>query len=366
MTLNRSFFSSLNYQMLLGLSEAQAGQLQELNFNFHNESKNNFDSRLKSLVNDFTEIGKPYKPSSKLKGWNEIIPIIRQAQTEYGGVILGLFHFGLHRDILIDLACENIPFVAPIAGRAYWDFYNKKNIASVEFSNCFNLLEVDDASVGKKILKAIRNGKIPAIYVDGNMGPDGCHVKEGSTEVEFFNREIKVKEGISRLSKAFNIPVLPIFIVNDNEINVSKITMNSLLHPGVNMMQKLYLQLESHVRMAPEHWEFIVCYHRWIKNKHHLSRDEIPVSYFDTPMLSLNSEKVRIHRLNNDVYIFHLVKQKAFKLPELACGLIDILMKSHGAVSIESWLSDGNGREKKIDLIKQLISKELVFNATSR
>lgn len=358
--LDRSFFSSINYQTLLDIPEQVANKLADENQKFRNFCTDKFDNRLAFLVEYFSEQNKATIPEPEHKGWEQVCQHIASIRQQHGSVILALFHFGLHRSILVDLACNGIPVVAPIAGKAYWDFYQQKHIAPAEFADCFNLVEVDSPSVGKQLVKQMRKGHLITIYVDGNMGPDGVHVEEGGVAVQFFDRQIQVKEGISRLAATFKLPVLPLFSLKQpGDKDRYCISAGELLSAEPHLMQNLYQQLETQVKQRPQDWEYITCCHRWMASEHNTDPALAPV-YDEKSGLRLNQKNVRLVQQGDDILLLHLDKQTAFKLPHWSIELSHLLCEGGTAGEIRRWLEQDGQRQLKVRLINELVSKELV------
>lgn len=360
MEFDRKFFSSINYQTLLDISEQAADLLAAKNQDYRAFCIDTFDKRLAFLVEYFTDNNGVDIPEAEHSGWLRVCNEIRAIQQQYGGVILALFHFGLHRSILVDLACNGIPVVSPVAGKAYWDFYQQKHIAYAEFADCFNLIEVDSPSVGKQLVKQMRKGRIVTIYVDGNMGPDGVHVSEGGVEVCFFNKKIHVKEGISRLASTFKMPVLPLFsLAKPNSENCYQIIAGEVQPTNSDVMQGLYSQLEGYIRQHPEQWEYITCCHRWMQQNSNLCYSG-KQDFYNHTGLQLNKQKVRLAKQGDDVLLFNLQRQTAFKLPAWSGELELMLTNGCTAHDMQQWLEKDNENQLKAKLINELINKELV------
>lgn len=107
--------------------------------------------------------------------------------------IVALFHFGQHRNIITDLVLSGYKVAAPIAGQSYYDYYRVKEELSPEYGNNLKLLEVESSGVGLSLIRAARSADILAIYVDGNMGPDGHHSEEGSGNLRPYHTVILMR-----------------------------------------------------------------------------------------------------------------------------------------------------------------------------
>jgi hypothetical protein len=123
----------------------------------------------------------------------------------------------------------------------------------------------------------LKRGKAGLIYVDGNMGPDNTHSREGTVIVNFCGRKISVKTGIVRLSQAFKYPIIPILTSQTKQqgkanhlvemgdpILPRKITGQTKAEYQYETMQSLYLALEKRVKKDPTQWEYALCLHRWL------------------------------------------------------------------------------------------------------
>lgn len=243
--------------------------------------KENYQQQLNTLIQKFRYISNT--PNSVeaiqpvLSGWSS--NTIIELQTRYGGLLIGLFHFGAHRYILTDLASLSIPVVAPIAGKSYWDYYQLKSLAPEKFSNSIHLLEVEKKRVGRELFSQLRQGTIGGIYVDGNMGPENTSTQDGVVDIQFMNNSISVKSGIARLSHTFGYPVLPIFATSQssNANTPATVDIGQPVFPLAKnatqkypeesikkMMMQLYKQLEIRVKKQPQCWEYALCFHRWL------------------------------------------------------------------------------------------------------
>jgi hypothetical protein len=365
MELNRHFFSSINYQNLLNTTESSADSLASENIEFRDQCIRDFDDRLNNLVCQFSSPNHHLFPQPVHLGWEEVTEKIYTAKSKHGNVILALFHFGKHRDIIVDLACNGIPIAAPIAGKAYWDFYEQRDIAPVEFAECFNLIEVDNPSVGKQLIKHLKSNRFITIYADGNMGPDGAHVVEGGINIDFFDKSFAVKEGIARLARAFNFPVLPLFSILDTENNDHfKIEAGELVHAENNVMQVIYKQLENKIHKRPQHWEFITCAHRWINAQENPTTKPTTKedSLSEVKSFKIDTKFVRIAQINNKTHLINLKTQKSYIIPSWAMDVISSLQQGCSASSLNQWIESNINNQPSKKFINELIEKELVVS----
>lgn len=360
MEFDRYFFTALNYQSLLNINASTADALAEKNMKFVEQTSKAFEARLTSLISHFCQVDELPDNQMMLTGWPEVTANIKLTRERFGDVIIALFHFGKHRDILVDMAFCNIPFVAPIAGHAFWNFYQQRDLLPLEFSGCFNLLNVESPTVGRDLIRKRKEGKVIALYADGNMGPDGVHVKEGGEIVKFFNRDVSVKAGIARLSAKLNAPVLPLYsYLQVGKDQPEEIVSGSLLMPGIGLMQQLYSQFESLISLQPQRWEFITCLHRWLGKVDTVSVSFIE-DYNDGQLFHIDKINTKWIKNNNAYMVFDLAKQKAIEFPAWATKYVDQLLDTEPPVSLENLRIKCANDEKCLVLLHELLRRKLL------
>ncbi len=267
-------------------------------------------------------------------------------RDQHGGLLIALFHYGRHRQVLADLACLGLPFVAPVAKRAYFECSDLARIAPPDFEQAMRLVEVEDPRVGRVLLQSLRAGRIGLIYVDGNMGPDGHLVADGAVEVDFLGCRIRVKAGIARLAQSLQLPILPLLVRQDS-MGASSVTLGSLLAPASKseatspelrdadqqqMMQSLYVDLAAAVESGAQYWEFAFCLHRWLAQAPDETAcaspqcatpplDAEPARRRPEVALSLPRADVALFERDQDQFWVHVGRQKAYRLPAWARGL---------------------------------------------
>jgi len=307
--------------------------------------------------------------------------LICQLHEKYGSVLLGLFHFGPHRHIFLDLAAQRLPTIAPIAGKAYWDFYNLRHSAPAEFADSIQLLEVEKRKVGSSVFREIKKGRIGAIYVDGNMGPSSSIDDESHVEVEFFGKRINVKYGISRLQKLLKLPILPILSCEiGSELNGTSKKHIKFAEPILPMkegedkqekitdiyshqktMQTLYNFLSEEVKKTPEHWEFALCFHRWLAKETEtdlLKSENFKDVITGKKRIELNKNKVvAIGTLENMVWI-DFTNGEGYKPPKCDPLLFHEISKANEYAL--SNIYDATNTEVLQSFIEQLWKKNLI------
>ncbi len=286
-------------------------------------------------------------PEPVLSDWD--VAKIESLKRAHGGLLVALFHYGKHRQVLADLAVMGVPFIAPVAKRAYFECERIAAVSTPSFDEAMRLVEVESPRVGRSLLQGLRAGRIGLIYVDGNMGPDGHKVEEGGVEVNFLGRTIRVKEGIARLSQSLQLPVLPLLIRGDD---ADCVVHGPLLLPSTKsetdclsperarqeMMQALYDQLAEQVVAAPSPWEFAFCLHRWI-----VGGAVPPAPAANSVQLpeaiTLRQNEVALYERSGEQYWVHVGRQSAFRLPDWARGLYQFLStQARNTAETERWL----------------------------
>ena len=321
-----------------------------------------FQLHLKTLYAGFREqmriSGTPRattSPSPVLSGWDRIP--LDELRREHGSVLVAMFHYGKHRQVLSDLAVLGCSFIAPVAKQSYFECQRVNSIAPPAFETAMDLIEVESPKVGRTLLRGLRHGRIGLIYVDGNMGPDGHEVEEGAVGIDFLGRRIKVKEGIARLAHSLRLPVLPLFVVPSpaGEEPSDRVHAGPLLHPlqdrsaapeilassRLRMMQSLYDLLAEQVVRAASPWEFAFCLHRWIVDAGP-SRTHVDLSVLKLPaQLSLRKQQIALYERDGDPYWVDVDRQKAFRLPDWAHGLYEFLAQQTRSIEeTQGWLRE--------------------------
>lgn len=291
------------------------------------------------------------------------------------GCVLALCHMGKHRNIITDLVLSDYKVVAPIAGRSYWDFYEAKSRLLPTCGNNLTLLEVEKKGIGLSLIRASRKAEVAVIYVDGNMGPDGHHVEEGATEVDFCGRNIRVKCGIARLAKLLKRPILPVFSMRNTEDDFTLefgtpiCNTNSLSadQADAEVMQQIYNQLAARFLASPADWEYGLCFHRWLVPKAQNNYLETQAIHLDpeTPF-KFNSAEYTSLEIGNLLYIVNIETHRAFKLP-FQVSLEKILKNDSNGKKLTASLKEQTALDTATinQLINEMIKKRIVVAANS-
>lgn len=203
-------------------------------------------------------------PPPRLQGWNA--GHLRALQARHGGLLLALFHFGAHRQLIGDLALLGLPLVAPVSAQSRALYLGMCEGAPPALGAALGLLDVADAAIGRGLLKGLRQNRLMVLYADGDMGPTA----EGREHIAFMGRRIAVKAGLARLALRLQLPVLPLFARESTE-GAQKLVEGRLLVPGdpgcsqvEHLLGALWQQLAEEIERDPGGWEYAACLHRWL------------------------------------------------------------------------------------------------------
>lgn len=333
----------LNLLSLLGDHQAPAEirRLAEHNLLLRRNAQSEFVQHLQHLVGQFEAIDATTDTpwSTELDGWN--VAELEAIRSQHGGLLLAVFHFGQHRHVILDLAKQAVPLVAPIAGRAYHDYYALRSQAPKAVADALLLTEVEESTIGRQLVVALKRGRIGIIYVDGNMGPDGHHAETGALEISFFGKSIRVKAGIARLALALGLPILPLFVRPASfDGERAHVVLGDLVQPSTDERQQeseacktqwcsktmaaLYLQLQKHVKLAPEHWEYALCFHRWrTEPTACTAAAEVITGNIQTAVL--NHSHVAVLHQDNALFLIDATEHRAVKIPPWAHAMVECL-----------------------------------------
>jgi len=297
---------------------------------------------------------------------------LRAAVDRHGSVLIAAFHFSDHRRLLVDLACLEVPVVAPIAGAAFFEQAAALSAAPADIRDCLRLLDVDSPRVGRDLVRSVREGRIGVIYVDGNMGPGDQLASDGSVDVEFLGHSMRVKCGIARLAAGLQLPIVPVLLQPAGDGTSCRAQLGDTIPPppkadiGTStqpLMQALYDSLADRVRVAPEQWEFMFCVHRWLNPEADTGRSESG-DVMVAPV-TVDPARVTTYRRGDALFWVHLGRQQAYRMPAWSDGLFERLRTrptTHD--DIDRLLVDAP-RGAATELMQQLQQRGLLCTAAS-
>lgn len=358
-------FYRINFQTLLAgrTTHAPVAVLAKAAVRNRQNAQDEFDARLASIF-----AAPSTQPTPLMSGWPLLK--IRELREQHGGLLLALFHFGAHRHVVLDLAAVGVSIVAPVAGRVYEQYTRAGSEIFPDVAERLKLLQVESPRVGRELIHALRQGRTGAIYVDGNMGPDGHHVEEGAVPIRFMGKRIRVKSGIARLARTLKLPVVPVFAVPDG-------TSASQSHhplfgrpvmaavgdgPGADgldfekaTMTDLYAQLAERVEAQPEAWEFALCFHRWMDDtrddaghRRESARSNRPSRRFselaDHEQLRVDSEHVAFLETGDGPAWIDTRRQQAYRCPQWSLDMLSPLVAGTAlpVAQLKQRIAEGN------------------------
>ena len=339
-----------------------------------------FSQHLRGLERDFlaqreaTGARASVEPAPRLGEWDP--DALREISGTHGGLLIALFHYGEHREVLADLAVLELPFISPVAKHAYFECNELAKVAPPGFEHAMRLIEVESPRVGRLLVQGLRERRMGVIYVDGNMGPDGHLVEEGAVGIDFLGCRIRVKAGIARLATSFGLPVLPL-LVEMPEHGTPRVRAGALIEVSrarsgedseavhVSIMQRLYDALARSVSNAPEHWEFAFCFHRWLDAPPDGTRADLPADATAGERVGLRREDVAFYDRADGVYWIHVGRQKAYRVPGWARGLYaQVEHSARSRVEVQAALtSAGAPFDEAQALLEGLLERGLLVSA---
>lgn len=330
-----------------------------------------FAHRLDSARRHFEVVRGDARLAARLREWD--VERLARLRRDHGGVLIAAFHYGEHRHVLSDLCCLGIPFVAPVAKRSYFDATAVFSAGPPDCAAAPMLLEVERPAVGRRLLGALKQGRIGVVYVDGNMGPDGHLVEESGTEVSLLGERIRVKCGIARLALALKLPVLPLITLPRPDLPMVAdrlLAFPAILPPGDapgererhvrTTMQGCYDALATAVAQAPEHWEFAFCLHRWLCSG--APPCEASPCAEAGGAIAVDPTVIVHYPRPDGVFWLNVVRQRAYRLPRWCADLYPFLRNSPRAPhEVAAHLAErGASQDDVVELIGHLRAVDLV------
>lgn len=340
MDAERLFFTSLNYQRLLNITEDTADEIALKSIANREKAEAQFEVRLKNVIAILQK-----SPNHKFAPSTQNISLIEESinacKSNYA---FAAFHFEMHRNLILDLIFAGYKIVAPIAGDLFQNFLFAAEKAGSPYAKNLKLIDVNSAKVGRELIRHIRDGFIPLFYVDGNMGPDGFKVKEGFEDVSFFDNKIKVKSGIRRITEKLKLNVIPVF-THEHYNGECLLSVPSPIMPSASLMQSLYGSLEACVVKAPENWEFATCFHRWIvpSKKIDVCLDRINSRHH----FAFNKHIAKFIELKGKKFLINTRTYKALEVPLSMSSQIEKIMLE-GKMSLHTNNNKSNLLREKI------------------
>ncbi|TQV73705.1 hypothetical protein FLL45_12600 [Aliikangiella marina] len=298
---------------------------------------------------------------------------IRKTHAAHKRLLIAMFHYGSHRQIMLELSEHLIQTTFPFAKGAYQNAMADIAKNNAEKGKCYQLLDVESRNVGLQLARAIRRGRIGLIYVDGNLGPEGASMDKEDTIVSFFHREMKVKSGIARLAHSCDAAILPIFaggketpklhigkVIASPRHNSQKLTEEELSQFSQSTMQSIYDELERIVHQSPSDWEFAFCLHRWLVPKIDATENLKSISLAQVDSVSINEKRFVPYSTSDKWYFVDVDTQKAISLPSWAAPLAQVLNYRPRASVAELINAVGESPERTQSILSELCERNIL------
>ncbi len=258
------------------------------------------------------------------------------------GFLLCSYHYGAYKLISSALIKSNRKFFLVINDSVTQDVRNENfenfQLAKKRYNNTAQEKFVHVSAQSKNFIfdtkELIEQGYIMLMFLDGNSGMDGImkHNSKNMVEISFLNKSIFVKQGLSSLSHAYNVPILPVFSNRKKGSNIVKIESFDLIHPDLTIprkeysqeiTQQLYRVLEHKVAQEPFEWEGWLYVHKWLNIEKLTPNKTNPSSTKKTEELSFNAKKYAPFVIVKDYFLLDKDTHLTYKINEKYKKVID-------------------------------------------
>jgi len=273
------------------------------------------------------------------------------------------FHFGSYRVIHYLLQENKIKTCLLINKHVYESeggrYFKYKEVEK----DGFVVLCVEDSQSILKAKEYINKGFSLFFYFDGNSGVGDTRDSKNSIYASFFGNEICSRTGVARLSKLFNLPIVPIIALIQKNLN-SKIHLLDSILPSqyksrgeyeTEVTRYLWKILEGYVKKYPTQWEgwsFI--------NKYIIGDIEVETTL-------PHSSKSHLYKYNNaryDIFIndgwflFDLEKGLYTHITEILFDCIRYFKENNVALKMDELLDLFSNKKSLVD---DLVKKQILI-----
>lgn len=258
------------------------------------------------------------------------------------GFILCSFHYGAYKLLSASLIKSNRKFFVVINNSvsqeikdANHDFFRigKKRYKNTVQEKLIHL-EAENVNFIFHAKELIEQGYIMLIFLDGNSGLDGIMNTTGKNMygITFLDNEIYVKKGLTALSYAYNVPILPVFSLRNQDSPIIKIESLEPLYPDFSMTrndyskvvtQKLYSLLEDKVIENPFEWEGWIYVHKWLNIKNLTTEEEMVPTHKKIEELKFNDKKYVTFMTSDKEFLLEKRTHLAYQISPKAKQIID-------------------------------------------
>ena len=188
------------------------------------------------------------------------------------------FHLSSYRLCMLYLLTNNIP-ITLIASQ---NVIKEQGSLIMQLHRMFSknppdsIIDANKPSSIFSMIGELRKGRSLFVYVDGNTGAlDDRNANENLLKIDILNSHIKVRTGISYLSKITGTPIVPIISTRDTD-NFPKIELLAPIYPENNeskrryierSIKELYLVLNKRLVKYAEQWEAWMYLYKFAEKK---------------------------------------------------------------------------------------------------
>ena len=317
-------------------------------------------------------------PKPILEGWDAIPQLLTGGKTP---ALLALFHHGMHRQLITDLAARGISMVIPIAPKAVPVYERLKASYPTAIEDRFEFVSVADPAVGRKLLRGLRNGRVGVFYVDGGMGPNASEIgalEQKDQIVPFLDRRLRIKSGLTRMAVRLGLTVLPVFARSTcPDQTKGRVHFGDPIEPHADQAREtaeqlvcdeVFRQFSKELLSDPVSWEFLSYLHRFvvpeqpIKNNLPHSLDAIP----DGACLQLSKERVGTLRRGKQHFLIDTLTQSGYRIPDSLVDMMQAMQTNGVNVRALRQFIRADSTEQTTPFLETLLAEQMIAPAATR
>lgn len=235
------------------------------------------------------------------------------------------FHVGAYRSFLALLIKNNIDIVLLMDANTYQKRLEieeqYKNIKEL-FNSTSDLIifPADKPDLALQLMITTKKGYSVLAFVDGNNGLGGVFNQKNSLKVNFMGKNIRVRQGLARLSHILSLKIFPIVSHYENLMQqwsfyspISPDKKGNIDEYSAHTMQKLYDILEQYVDKYPMQWDGWLYMHKFMTDQIEAKKAKGVYSVKINYKLNRN---IGLFSSNGKHYLLNKQNYKVFELPE--------------------------------------------------
>ncbi len=183
----------------------------------------------------------------------------------------------------------------------------------------FVVLNVKDRTSIFKLKNYIMEGYVMSVYLDGNTGlnDDKDDFTKSYIPINFFNNEVYVKNGISKLAVLVSANIIPVIAHRDDNGNNTIKFYNEMCIENytsktdflTQSIQDIYKLFENKLSKYQSQWESWLYIHKWFKRDYIQNFKQ--VKKFSN---KFNDERYMFFKINKINYLFDLYNYKSYEI----------------------------------------------------